>query len=137
VDKKEILAFITANPFGCMATVDMDNKARVRAMHTFRADEKGLLFYTAKTKDVNKQLSNNPEVEICYLAKGTQVRVSGRLELENDIAIKKEITEARPLAKQSVEREGWDFLVVYRLKKGKATTFTAMNQEAPKTYIDF
>jgi uncharacterized pyridoxamine 5'-phosphate oxidase family protein len=137
MDKKEIIAFITANPFGCMATVDMDNKARVRTMHTFRADEKGLLFYTGKPKDINKQLTNNPEVEICYQSKGTQVRVTGRLELENDIAVKKEIMEARPLAKKSVEKDGWDFLVCYRLKKFKATTWTMADDGKPKTYIDF
>jgi pyridoxamine 5'-phosphate oxidase len=136
MDKKEILAFITANPIGCMATID-NNKARVRAMHTFHADEKGLLFYTFKTKDVNKQLIKNPEVEVCYFNKGTQVRVTGRLELENDMAVKKEIAEARPIVKQNVEREGWDFLVIYRLKKGKATTWTMIDYGAPNTFIDF
>jgi pyridoxamine 5'-phosphate oxidase len=87
MDKKEILAFITENPIAYLATVD-GTAARVRGMETFRADENGLIFYTSKVKEVFKQLAKNPEVEACYFAKGTQVRVRGKIEVLEDQALK-------------------------------------------------
>jgi pyridoxamine 5'-phosphate oxidase len=133
MDKKEILAFITENPIAYLGTVD-GNKARVRGMETFRADEKGLIFYTNKTKNVFKQIAKNPEVEACYFAKGTQVRVRGKMEILEDLALKKEIVEKRPFLKP-IHEKNYDSLAVMRLK-GKATTWSMQNMEAPTTFID-
>jgi pyridoxamine 5'-phosphate oxidase len=135
MDKKEILEFIKSNPMGNLATVE-GNKPHVRGMETYRADENGLIFYTSKTKDVSKQLSANPEVEVCYVAQGTQVRVSGRVELVKDTDLMKEIVEARPFLKPMVEQQGYDFMAVYRLKNGKVTTWSMQDMAAPKTFID-
>ena len=133
MDKKEILAFITENPIGYLGTVD-GKAARVRGMDTFRADEKGLIFYTSKMKDVFKQMAKNPEVEVCYFAKGTQVRVRGKIEIVEDLALKKEIVEKRPFLKPMYEK-GYDNMGVLRLK-GKATTWNMQNMAAPTTFID-
>jgi uncharacterized pyridoxamine 5'-phosphate oxidase family protein len=133
MDKKEILAFIAENPMGYLGTVE-GNAARVRGMETFRADEKGLIFYTGKVKDVFKQVAKNPEVEVCYFAKGTQVRVRGKIEIVEDLALKKEIVEKRPFLKPEYEK-GYDGLAVFRLK-GKATTWSMQNMAAPKTFIN-
>ena len=133
MDKKEILAFITANPIGYLATVD-NNKARVRGMETYRADEKGLILYTSKSKEVYKQMAKNPEVEICYFAKGTQVRIRGRMELIEDPALKKEIVEKRPFLKPMYEKS-YDGMGIGRLK-GKATVWSMQNMAAPTTFID-
>jgi pyridoxamine 5'-phosphate oxidase len=135
MDKKEMLAFITANPAACLGTVE-DNKARVRGMQTYRADEKGLIFYTSKMKDVFKQIVKNPEVEVCYFAKDfqVQVRVRGKIEIIEDLALKKEIVEKRPFLKPMYEKN-YDGLGVLRLK-GKATTWSMQNMAAPKTFID-
>ena len=133
MDKKEILAFITENPIGYLGTVD-GKAARVRGMDTFRADEKGLILYTSKSKNVYKQMAKNPEVEICYFAKGTQVRVRGKMEMVEDLALKKEIVEKRPFLKASVEK-GYDNMAVCRLK-GKATTWSMQDMAAPVKFID-
>ena len=133
--KDEILSFIKANPIGNMATVE-GNKPHVRGMETYRADENGLIFYTSKTKDVYKQLATNPEVELCYIKEGMQVRVSGRVELVEDLDIKKEIVEARPFLKPFVEQQGYEIMGVCRLKGGKATTWSMQEMAAPKTFVD-
>ncbi len=135
MDKKEILEFIKANPIANLATVE-GNKPHVRGMETYRADENGLIFYTGTVKDVSKQLNANPEVEVCYVAQGTQVRVSGRVELVKDMNLMKEIVEARPFLKPMVEQWGYDSMAVYCLKNGKATTWSMQDMEAPKTFID-
>jgi uncharacterized pyridoxamine 5'-phosphate oxidase family protein len=133
MDKKEILAFITANPMSNFATVD-NNQARVRGMETYRADENGLIFYTNKNKEVYKQAAKNPNVEVCYFAKGTQVRVRGRVELVDDIEIKKEIVSKRPFLKP-LYGENYSPMGVMRLK-GKATVWSMQNMAAPTTFVD-
>lgn len=135
MDKKEILAFISENPIAYLGTVDK-NQARVRGMDTFRADENGLIFYTGKAKDVFKQIASNPEVEACYFAKGTQLRVRGKMEILEDLALKKEIIEKRPFLKPVYEETGnYDAMAVCRLK-GKATTWSMQDMTAPTTFID-
>lgn len=133
MDKKEILAFITKSRIGYLGTVD-SAAARVRGMDTFRADEGGLIFYTSKMKDVFKQITKNPEVEVCYFAEGVQVRVRGRIEIIEDLKLKKEIVENRPFLKPHY-KTGYDNLGVLRLK-GKATTWAMQNMGKPTTFID-
>jgi pyridoxamine 5'-phosphate oxidase len=135
MNKKEILDFIKANPMVCMATVE-GNKPHARGMETFRADENGLIFYTGTSKDIYKQLVKNPEVELCYIKELEQVRISGKIELVDNLKIKKEIVEARPFLKPLVEQQGYETLGVMRLKKGKATTWSMKEIGAPKTFID-
>jgi pyridoxamine 5'-phosphate oxidase len=139
MDKKEILAFITTNPTAYMATVE-GNKPHVRAMGTYRADENGIIFSMQTPKDVYKQLVKNPETELCYHTGSIQLRVSGRMQQVTDLAIKKEITEKRPFYKPGVEKDGWDYVGVFILKKGKATVMDMKGPPsppgAPKTWID-
>ena len=135
MDKKEILAFIKENPMGNLATAE-GSTPHVRGMETYRADENGLIFYTSSTKDVSKQLNANPAVEVCYVSKGMQVRVSGQVELVKDMDLIKEIVEARPFLKPMVEQHGYDYMAVYCLKNGKATTWSMQDMAAPKTFID-
>ncbi len=133
MDKNEILAFITKSRIGYLGTVD-GVAARVRGMDTFRADEDGLIFYTGKMKDVFKQVAKNPEVEVCYFAEGIQVRVRGKMEIVEDLTMKKEIVENRPFLK-SFYKNGYDALGIFRLK-GKATTWTMQDMGKPTTFID-
>jgi pyridoxamine 5'-phosphate oxidase len=136
VDKKEILALINEISIGYLGTVD-GNEARVRCMETFRADENGLIFFTSKLKNVFKQISKNPNVEVCYFTKGTQVRVRGKMEILEDAALREEIIEKRPYLKPIYKNRSED-LALMRLK-GKATTWTMTNiadTVAPRTFID-
>jgi pyridoxamine 5'-phosphate oxidase len=136
MDKKEILAFITANPTSYLATVE-GNKPHVRPIGTFRADENGIIYSMQANKDVYKQLVKNLEIEACYFANGTTVRVSGKLQMVKDMAVKKEVLEKRPFYKPGVEKDGWDFVGVFILKHGKAAVIDAKAPPgAPKVYID-
>jgi uncharacterized pyridoxamine 5'-phosphate oxidase family protein len=136
MNKEEIIAFITENPIAFLATVD-DNKARVRGMDTFRADADGLIFYTNKAKNVFQQIAANPEVEACYFAKGTQVRIRGKMEVLEDLALKKEIVEKRAFLQPLYQDDAsYANMAVCRLK-GQATTWSMQNMAAPTTFIDF
>jgi len=139
MDKKEILAFITKNPVAYVATAE-GNKPHVRALGTYRADENGIIFSMQADKDVYKQVVKNPETEICYFADGVQVRVSGQMQPVTDMELKKEIAEKRPFLKPGVEKNGWDYVGVFKVNNARATVMDMKGPPAPpgapKTWID-
>ncbi|HAK87998.1 MAG TPA: pyridoxamine 5'-phosphate oxidase [Nitrospiraceae bacterium] len=138
MNKTEILEFLNANPVFHMATIEGD-KPRVRGMLMYRADENGILFHTGKVKDLHKQLTENPLVELSFnngsFENLIQIRVSGVVELTEDIELKKEIVQKREFLKPFVEQYGYDPLVVYRLKNGTASVWTMRTNLAPKEFI--
>ena len=136
--KQEILAFLNANPLCHLATVEGD-KPHVRGMMMYRADENGILFHTGKMKDLHKQLIKNPNAELCFgngsLTDFVQIRVSGVLELVEDLELKKEIVSKREFLKPFVEKAGYAPLAVYCMKNGKAVVWTMADNFAPKEYV--
>jgi uncharacterized pyridoxamine 5'-phosphate oxidase family protein len=139
MDKKEIMEFITKNPVAYMATVE-GKKPHVRAMGTYSADEKGIIFSMQTPKDVYKQLVKNPETELCYYANGIQVRVNGKMQEVKDLDLKKAIAEKRAFYKPGIDKHGWDYVGVFILKNGKATITDMkgppVEPGAPKVWID-
>jgi pyridoxamine 5'-phosphate oxidase len=136
MNRQEIMEFINKNPVCYLATVD-GKKPRVRGMMTYRADENGIIFHTGTSKDLYKQLTKNPNVEVCFsnLEKGMQIRVEGRVEESKDADLKKEIIEARPFMKPWLEKYGDKVLAVFIVKKPIATIWTMQANFEPKEYI--
>lgn len=125
MNEKEIYALMNVNPVFHLATVEGD-QPRVRGMLLFRADENGLIFHTASTKDVYTQIMNNPKVEMCFSGNGTQVRVTGVLENVTDDELKEEIFN-HPSRKflQAWKEKGIDSLLqIFRMKNCEAITWT-------------
>jgi uncharacterized pyridoxamine 5'-phosphate oxidase family protein len=137
MDKKEILAFITANPTGFLATTD-GKKPHVRAFGTYRADENGIIYFTQNVKDVYKQLAKHPDIEVCYWANQIQIRVIGKVQAVEDMALKQEIVAKRPFLKPQIDANGWDYLKVFALKNAKATVLdmkAGSKPGAPKDWV--
>jgi len=134
--RKEVIEFAAKNPVFALATTNGD-RPRVRMMMLYRADDNGLVFTTGRDKDVNKQLQANPAVEMCFYdaAQGRQVRIEGAVETLNDLKLKKQIVKDFPFLKPWVESQGYDVMVTYRLKGGKAVTWTMETNFDPKQYI--
>ena len=134
--KNEVFEFIRKNPLCALGTAE-DNKPHVRMMMIYRADDNGIIFNTGENKDVHKQLSTNPTVELCFYSaeQELQVRISGSVEEIEDIELKKQVVRDWPFLKEWVDREGYDVLVVYCLKHGKATAWTMEANFKPKEYI--
>jgi uncharacterized pyridoxamine 5'-phosphate oxidase family protein len=137
MNKAEVLAFLNDNHDCHLATVE-GNKPHVRAMGMYRADENGIIIQTSRVKDLYKQLSANPNVELCFYnpKDSIQIRVSGTVELVEDMELKKEILAQRHFLKPLVDKEGYEVLAIYWLKKGRATVWTFATNLAPKTYIE-
>ena len=123
--KEELFQIMNENPVLHLATMEGD-QPRVRGMLLFRADEEGIIFHTASTKDVYKQIQKNPKVELCFQGEGIQIRVTGVLELVEDEALREEIFN-HPTRKflQAWNAQGIDGLLrIFRLKHGTAVTWT-------------
>ncbi|OGC06293.1 pyridoxamine 5'-phosphate oxidase [candidate division WOR-1 bacterium RIFOXYD2_FULL_36_8] len=140
--KEEMFELMNANPAFHLATVEGD-QPRCRGMFLFRADENGIIFHSGIMKDVHKQISKNPKVELCFndFKKGIQVRVSGKLEISEDKVFKDEICE-HPSRKflKSWRESGtlanfYDSFKVYCLKGGKAVYWTMETNFAPKVEV--
>jgi len=134
--KQEIFEFIRKNPICALATAE-GNQPRVRMILMYRADENGIIFVTGENKDLYKQLSNEPNVEMCFYSQkeNKQTRISGVAEELEDIELKKQVVRDWPFLKEWIDRDGYDVLVMYCLKNGKATVWTMDVNFKPKEYI--
>ena len=96
---KEITGILAETPMCFVATVS-GNEPRVRAFqYQFEQDGK-LWFCTARSKDVFRQLQANPAVQVCAVRQDmTWLRVSGKVSLEDNRAVKERILSERPLIK--------------------------------------
>ena len=75
--------YLKANPVFHIATVD-GTKARVRPFGFSMKRNGALYFCTNKTKDVYRQLSQNPEIEISDMGNdSTWLRVRGRIAFDD------------------------------------------------------
>ena len=139
MNKNEILQFLNANMVFHLATVE-DGEPRVRGIWLYRADENGLVFHTGKMKELHRQLSADPHVEMSFnngkFGDLTQVRVRGTVELVEDLELKKEIVQKRPFLKPWVDRDGYEQMAVYRLKNGKAAVWSMSDNLAPKEFVE-
>ena len=135
--KTEILASINTNLIAHMATVEGD-KPHVRGMGIYRVDENGIVIQTWKKKDIHRQLMKNPEIELCFNSKdGKQIRVNGKVELVEDLGLKKEVEARRTFMTPIIERlGGYDAVAMWVMKHGKATVWTMAENFAPKTYVE-
>jgi uncharacterized pyridoxamine 5'-phosphate oxidase family protein len=133
---QEIFELISKQPMFHLATMDGD-QPRVRGMMLFRADERGIVFHTASTKDVYKQIKANPKAEMCFACGQVQVRVTGVLEENDDPELRAEIF-AHPSRKflQAWKEKGIDGLMrVFVLKDCSAVTWTMATNFDPKEPI--
>jgi len=139
MNKTEIFKFLNANPVCHLATIEGD-KPRVRGMLMYRADEDGIVFHTGKMRDLHKQLTKNPNVEMSFNNGSDedliQIRVSGTVELVEDSELKKEIVQKREFLKPFVEQAGYEPLAVYRISKGVASVWKMKTNLEPKEFIE-
>ena len=89
MDLKDCIRFATENPVCYLATAEGD-QPRVRTFLLWYADESGFYFVPMSSKEVTKQLQQNPKAEICFYnnaanpADWKQMRVAGEIEFLKD-----------------------------------------------------
>ena len=105
-----------------LATVDGD-QPRVRPFGTVNLFEDRLYIQTGKQKDVAKQISRNPKVELCAFDGQTWIRVAATLVEDNRAEAQESLLAAYPsLRGMYAVNDGNN--VVYYLKDATATFYT-------------
>jgi pyridoxamine 5'-phosphate oxidase len=125
VDLKDCTKFANENPVCYVATEDGD-WPRVRAFRMWFADETGFYFHTGSTKSVFKQLLSNPRIEVCFCTPnfGKMMRVTGKAEFLDSIALKKRLVEERAFLKAIVKGPDDPLLTIFRIPSGEAHFWT-------------
>jgi uncharacterized pyridoxamine 5'-phosphate oxidase family protein len=134
--KEEIIKFMNDNLACHLATAE-NNQPHVRGMMAYRADKNGIIFHTGNTKDLYKQIKNNPLVEVCFFNQESniQVRVKGKAVIKDEMELKKEIVKSRPFLKPLVEKMGYDLLIVFQIVNCVAHAWTFEANLSPKEYV--
>jgi uncharacterized pyridoxamine 5'-phosphate oxidase family protein len=132
----EVAAFISATPDFYVATVDANNRPRVRPFGIAISLNGHLWFCTNSQKKVYLELQSNPYVEVCsYNSKdGAWIRVSGKSVVVDDRAVKQKIFEVSPgLVPIYQNAENPIFTVFYIEGQADFYGFTAPNAGPLKT----
>ena len=116
----EIVKFLTENPVQYLATVGRDGKPKCRPfMFSLERDGK-LWFCTNNTKEVFKDLQQNPCVEICISSPSyAWLRLAGRVVFENNHAIK-ETCMSNPIVQSQYQTADNPIFEVFYLAEAKA-----------------
>jgi uncharacterized pyridoxamine 5'-phosphate oxidase family protein len=135
--KSEIFKFINKNPIFFLATQDK-KQPRVRSMTLIEANENGILFYAEKVKDLNRQLSINPLVELCFYnaIENKQIRICGKAEFTDNKKARKIVLEKLPYLELLVEKHGKDAISAYYLKNAKALAWSKEVNFVKQDYVD-
>lgn len=95
-----------------LATVEGD-QPRVRPFGTVNIFEGKLYIQTGKVKPTAKQIAENPKVEICAMADGEWIRVSGTLVEDDRFEAKKSMLDAYPSLRKMYDENDGNTVVYY------------------------
>jgi uncharacterized pyridoxamine 5'-phosphate oxidase family protein len=136
MNRTEIITFMKTNPTCYLATVE-ENAPRVRPIEMYRISEKEIIIQTNITKDLNKQMLKNSNIEILFFNKQSgdnQIRVRGIVEPLNDPAMLKKVVEDRPFLKDAAARGNGPAL--FRVTNPRAYVWVPENGYAPKEFVN-
>jgi len=136
--REEMFAFMNENPICYVATIE-NGQPRVRGILLYKASVEGIIFHTGKWKKFHQQLVADPNVEICFYNKGTQIRVAGKVELVDDPQLREEIIHhpSRAFLKSWEGKLDMSNMAIYKLKKAKVTTWRFETNFDPTVYEQF
>ena len=99
------------------------NKPRVRPFGVVNIFEGKLYIQTGKTKNVSKQMQENPNVEICGFIDGKWMRLEGKVVRDDRREAKVSMLEANPILKNMYSADDDNTEVLY-FKNAKATFYS-------------
>jgi len=127
---------MNANLTCYLATIE-GNAPRVRTIGIYKVTEDEIIIQTNVTKDLNKQMLQNPNIELLFYNQQqgmTQIRVRGTVEpVTNEEALKK-VIEDRPFLKQAASQGNSPCL--FRVRNPLAYVWTMQTNYEPKTFVE-
>ena len=129
----EVVKFLQENPVQYLATVVRDGKAKCRPfMFCFEQDGK-LWFCTNNTKDVYKDIQNNPYIEVCVSSPAYEwIRLNGKVVFENNMVVKEGCMN-NPIVKGQYQTADNPIFEVFYLKDAHAV-IADFSGNPPKEY---
>jgi uncharacterized pyridoxamine 5'-phosphate oxidase family protein len=116
----EVVKFLQENPVQYLATVGHDGKAKCRPFMFCFEQEGKLWFCTNNTKDVYKDIKENPYVEVSVSSPAyAWIRLNGKVVFENNMAVK-EACMNNPIVKGQYKTADNPIFEVFYLENGKA-----------------
>ena len=109
-----------------LATVEGD-QPRVRPFGTAHIIDGKLYIQTGKSKDVSKQIHNNPKVEVCAFKDGKWLRVAGELVSDDRREVKQAMLDAYPSLQGMYKADDGNTEVFYF--KDATATFCSFTKE--------
>lgn len=96
----EVIQYLSDHPIQYAATLGLDGKAKVRPFQYMMESGGKLWFCTNSKKDVFKELSASPWIELCVASDDNRwLRLSGKVKFQNNLEVKTSIFEISPLVK--------------------------------------
>lgn len=129
---KEVYEFLKDSKVFYLATIDND-KPRVRPFGALNIYNDKLYIQTGKVKDVSKQMSINPNIEISAMNNGKWIRVEAKVVSDDSLDAKISMLDNNPELKSMYKAEDPNTEVLY-LTNAKATIYSFT--DAPKV-IEF
>lgn len=132
MDFQDCIKFANENIYCQVATAEGD-QPRVRTLRMWFADKTGFYFQTQTPKAIWKQLQKNKKVEVHFRDPegdkpsplGKVLRVSGKVEIIEDMAIKERCIEEREILKElGITKPDDPLLGIFRVYTGEAYFWT-------------
>ena len=134
--RDQVIAYIQQVHFGYLATVGADNAPRVRpiGMHTVYGDH--LYFFTFGNMRKVAEIEANPQVKVvwCKLQEQSQVRIRGKMVVEEDEAIQQRFREDNPIIAKLLPEGAQHLFRLYKLQPEKVYVAKGM---VPYTEVDW
>jgi uncharacterized pyridoxamine 5'-phosphate oxidase family protein len=129
----EVIQFLQENPVQYLATVGRDGKAKCRPFMFCLEQDGRLWFCTNHTKEVYKDMQDNPYIEISVSSPSfAWIRLSGKAVFENNMAVKEGCMK-NPIVKEQYQTADNPVFEVFYLKDAHAV-IADFSGNPPKKY---
>lgn len=130
----DVVKFLQENPVQYLATIGRDKKAKCRPFMFCCEQKEKLWFCTNNTKDVYKDMQENPYIEISVSSpEYAWIRLNGKAVFENDMAVKEDCMN-NPIVKGQYKTADNPIFEVFYLANAKAV-IADFSGNPPKEYI--
>ena len=124
-NQEKIVDFLKNSGMYYLATVDSEGQPHVRIFTSRVVVDGKVYIQTNKTKEVFKQIIENPKVEICGFSKGQWMRVTGELVHDDTTEARKKVLDAQPELRTAYHYDENDGVcAVFYFKSAKAVTYS-------------
>jgi uncharacterized pyridoxamine 5'-phosphate oxidase family protein len=119
--REEVIAYIQEVKFGYLATIGADNAPRVRPVGMYTVYGDALYFFTMANTRKAAEIDNNPQVEVVWskLQEQSQVRISGKMVVEEDEGIIQQFKADNPIVANLLPDAAQHLFRLYKLQPEK------------------